>query len=281
MPTRPREWSTAARSCGTAGMRTRRQRLLLRPRRRARPALPAAPAAPAAAREPRPVADNVQRPHAARGVRGGRRVRDAVLRPVRGPGLRAKLYLRSATYVSSRLWARYRRHEANEPPGRFSYARYYRDRRAFLEWLARHVADVPVDEDVARAASELRRARHPYRAALTVRLRPVAPPVRPSPRASTATVSVIVAFRDAAAPRAGDRGVEAQEHDRFELILFDDGSTDASTGIARAAAELTPNGSATSSIRATRTSARAARAMPASGPRAATTWFSSTPTISC
>jgi glycosyltransferase involved in cell wall biosynthesis len=154
----------------------------------------------------------------------------------------AKLYLRSATYVSSRLWARYRRHEANEPTGRFSYARYYRDRRAFLEWLARHLADVPVDEDVAAVlASELRRARHPYRAALAARMRPVAPPVQPSPRGSTANVSVIVAFRDAG-PHLTQAiaSVEAQEHDRFELILVDDGSTDASTGTARAAAERNP-----------------------------------------
>jgi glycosyltransferase involved in cell wall biosynthesis len=58
------------------------QRLLLRPRRHARPTLPAARAATAAAREPRPVPDDVQRPRAPRGVRGGGRVRDAVLRPL-------------------------------------------------------------------------------------------------------------------------------------------------------------------------------------------------------
>jgi glycosyltransferase involved in cell wall biosynthesis len=155
----------------------------------------------------------------------------------------AKLYLRSATYVSSRFWARYRRHEANEPHGRFSYARYYRERRAFLEWLAGHVADVPVDEDVAAVlTSELRRARHPYRAALAARLRPTAPPVQPGPRASAATVSVIVAFRDGGSHlEQAIASVEAQEHDRFELILVDDGSTDASTGVARAAAERDPD----------------------------------------
>ena len=65
--------------------------------------------------------------------------------------------------------------------------------------------------------------------------------LEPSPRASTATVSVIVAFRDAGAHLAqAIASVEAQEHDRFELILVDDGSTDASTGIARAAAERDP-----------------------------------------
>ena len=53
----------------------------------------------------------------------------------------AKLYLSSATYVSSRFWARYRRHETNEPRRRFSYARYYRERRAFLEWLAENLGD--------------------------------------------------------------------------------------------------------------------------------------------
>jgi glycosyltransferase involved in cell wall biosynthesis len=154
----------------------------------------------------------------------------------------AKLYLRSATYVSSRLWARYRRHEANEPRGRFSYARYYRERRTFLDWLAGHVADVSVDEEVAAAlASELRRARHPYRAAIAARLRPASPPVAPSPRASAATVSVIVAFRDAGQHlEQAIASVEAQEHERLELILVDDGSTDASTRIARAAAERDP-----------------------------------------
>ena len=157
----------------------------------------------------------------------------------------AKLYLRSATYVSSRYWARYRRHEANEasePLRRFSYAHYYRERRAFLEWLARYFADAPIDADSAAVlASELWRARNPYRAALAARLRPAAPRVEPSPRASAGTVSVIVCFRD-----AGDHlaetiaSVEAQEHDRFELILVDDGSTDSSTQIARTAALRDP-----------------------------------------
>ncbi len=154
----------------------------------------------------------------------------------------AKLYLRSATYVSSRFWARYRRHEANEPRMRFSYARYYRERRAFLEWLAEHLADLPVDEAVAAVlASELRRAQHPYRAALGARLRPVSPQVRRSPPASAATVSVITPFRDAGSYLEQTiASVEAQEHDRFELILVDDGSTDASTGVARAAAARDP-----------------------------------------
>ena len=154
----------------------------------------------------------------------------------------AKLYLRSATYVSSRFWARYRRHEANEPRERFSYTRYYRERRAFLEWLAGHLADLPVDDAVAAVlASELRRAQHPYRAALAARLRPAAPQVRRSPRASAATVSVIVAFRDAGSHLEQTiASVEAQEHDRFELILVDDGSTDASTDVARAAAARDP-----------------------------------------
>jgi glycosyltransferase involved in cell wall biosynthesis len=154
----------------------------------------------------------------------------------------AKLYVRSATYVSSRFWARYRRHQANEPRARFSYARYYRERRAFLEWLAEHLADLPVDEAVAAVlASELRRAQHPYRAALAARLRRGAPQVRRSPRTSAATVSVIVPFRDAGSHLEQTiASVEAQEHDRFELILVDDGSTDASTGVARAAAARDP-----------------------------------------
>src|SRR5919108_312238 len=103
-------------------------------------------------------------------------------------------------------------------------------------------ADVSVDEEVAAAlASELRRARHPYRAAIAARLRPASPPVAPSPRASAATVSVIVAFRDAGQHlEQAIASVEAQEHERLELILVDDGSTDASTRIARAAAERDP-----------------------------------------
>jgi GT2 family glycosyltransferase len=101
---------------------------------------------------------------------------------------------------------------------------------------------VPVDEDVAAVlASELRRAQHPYRAALAARVRPVAPPIRPSPRASAATVSVIVAFHDAGLHlEQAIASVEAQEHDRFELILIDDGSTDSSTQIARVAAARDP-----------------------------------------
>src|SRR4029453_17874828 len=79
----------------------------------------------------------------------------------------AKLYLDSATYVSSRYWARYRRHETNEPRRRFSYARYYRERRAFLEWLAEHLGDAPVHGEVGmKLAAELARGRHPPRAAL-------------------------------------------------------------------------------------------------------------------
>jgi GT2 family glycosyltransferase len=154
----------------------------------------------------------------------------------------AKLYLRSATYVSSRLWALYQRHEAHEPPSRFSYTGYYRERRAFLEWLARHVAGVPLDEDVAAVlAAELGRARHPYRAALAARLRPAAPAVQLSPRPSEASASVIVAFRDAGSHlEQAIESVEAQDHERFELILVDDGSTDSSTRMAQAAAAREP-----------------------------------------
>ena len=125
---------------------------------------------------------------------------------------------------------------------RFSYAHYYRERRAFLEWLARYFADAPIDADSAAVlASELWRAQHPYRAALVARLRPAAPRVEPSSRASARTVSVIVCFRDAGGHLAeAIASVEAQEHDRFELILVDDGSTDSSTQIARTAALRDP-----------------------------------------
>jgi glycosyltransferase involved in cell wall biosynthesis len=154
----------------------------------------------------------------------------------------AKLYLSSATYVSSRYWARYRRHEANEAQQRFSYVRYYRERRAFLEWLAEHLGDAPVNAEVgAMVAAELARARHPRRAALTARLRPDPPLSQPSACSSAATVSVIIAFRDAEAHlEQAIASVEAQEHERFELILVDDGSTDSSTQIAQAAASRDP-----------------------------------------
>jgi glycosyltransferase involved in cell wall biosynthesis len=154
----------------------------------------------------------------------------------------AKLYLHSATYVSSRFWARYRRHEANEPRGRFSYARYYRDRRSFLEWLAGYLGDAPVNGEVrAMLAAELARARHPYRAALAARLRPAAPAVELSARSSAATVSVIVCFRDAGPHlEQAIASVEKQQHERWELILVDDGSTDASTTVARSAAARDP-----------------------------------------
>jgi glycosyltransferase involved in cell wall biosynthesis len=153
----------------------------------------------------------------------------------------AKLYVNSATYVSSRYWARYRRHQTNEPR-RFSYARYYRERRAFLEWLAENLGDAPVNGEVgAMLAAELAQARHPHRAALAARLRPTAPLVELAARRSTATVSVIVCFRDADAHlEQAIASVDDQEHERWELILVDDGSTDSSTALARAAAARDP-----------------------------------------
>jgi glycosyltransferase involved in cell wall biosynthesis len=101
----------------------------------------------------------------------------------------AKLYLRSPTYVSNRFWARYRRHETNEPQRRFSYARYYGERRAFLEWLAKYLADVHLETELASVlTAELERARHPYRAALEARLRAAAPAVARIRPSSEATV---------------------------------------------------------------------------------------------
>jgi glycosyltransferase involved in cell wall biosynthesis len=154
----------------------------------------------------------------------------------------AKLYVNSATYVSSRYWARYRRHKTNERRRRFSYARYYRERRAFLDWLAENLGDAPVNGGVgAMLAAELAQARHPHRAALAARLRPTAPLVELAARRSTATVSVIVCFRDADAHlEQAIASVDDQEHERWELILVDDGSTDSSTALARAAATRDP-----------------------------------------
>jgi glycosyltransferase involved in cell wall biosynthesis len=154
----------------------------------------------------------------------------------------AKLYIRSATYVSSRCWARYRRYPTDEAHQRFSYVRYYRERREFLEWLAGYLGEAQAKGAVgAMLAAELWRARHPFRATLATRLRPVTRPVQPSRRASATTVSVIVAFRDAGSHlEQAITSVERQDHDRFELILVDDGSTDASTDIAQAAAARDP-----------------------------------------
>ena len=164
------------------------QRPLLRPRRRARSPLPAAQAAAAAAREPRPVPDDVQRPRAPLGVRGGGRVRDAVLRPVRGPDL-----LREAVPALGDL--RLEPVLGALPPPRGERAARALLLRALPPRAARvprvaggALADLPVDEAVAAVlASELRRAQHPYRAALAARLRPArrrpagarAPPRRP------------------------------------------------------------------------------------------------------
>ena len=223
-PIRPPGWSMAARRCGAAG-RTRRA------------------ATPSTTSASRPIASTRRSSccHSSSRTASSRRRRathSCAARPTRrraGPRRRSpawirtsllrELYPRSATYVSSRSWARYRRHEGNEPRERFSYARYYRERRAFLEWLAEHLADGPVDEAVAAVlTSELRRR--------STRIAPrsrhdcglLAPQVRRSAHASTATVSVIVPFLDAGSHLEQTiASVEAQEHDRFELILVDDG----------------------------------------------------------
>jgi glycosyltransferase involved in cell wall biosynthesis len=154
----------------------------------------------------------------------------------------AKIYVHAPTYVSSRYWARYRRHEANEPRRRFSYARYYRERCAFLEWLADYLGETPVNSAVgAVLAAELARARRPYRAALTMRMRLASAPGEPEMRRSTTTVSVIVCFRDAEAHlEQAIASVEEQAHEHWELILVDDGSTDASSVVARSAAARNP-----------------------------------------
>ena len=83
----------------------------------------------------------------------------------------AKLLLAAPTFVSSRYWARYRQHPGNARANGFSYVRYYRERRRFLEWLESHVSERSTAPGVAAAVgSELRRAQHPLRAALAARL---------------------------------------------------------------------------------------------------------------
>jgi GT2 family glycosyltransferase len=82
----------------------------------------------------------------------------------------AKLHLQHPTFVAGACWARYRQHAGNSER-RFSYARYYRRRRPFLEWLATYLAAAAADDELAAiVADELRRARRPRRAAVAARM---------------------------------------------------------------------------------------------------------------
>jgi hypothetical protein len=259
------------------------QRLLLRPRRRARPALPAAPAAAVAAREPRPVPDDVQRPNAPQGVRGGGRVRDAVLRPVRGPGL-----LCEAVPAIGDL--RLEPDLGTLPPPRGERAAQALLVRPLLPRAAR----IPRVAGGARRGRARRRGRRhgagvgaPAGAASVSRRRggTTAPG-----RATGSTQSARLRgdrLSDRRLPttpaRTSSRRSRASRRRSTTASSWSSSTTGRPTRalLPGHPPHATPSGSATSTIRATRTSARAARAMPASGPRAATTSSSSTRTISC
>jgi len=85
----------------------------------------------------------------------------------------AKLYLRFPTYVSGKVWARYRQHAGNSDQP-FSRAGYYRERRRLLEFVhgIADTAPVALDANTRRViARELWRARHPRLAALRMAFR--------------------------------------------------------------------------------------------------------------
>ena len=155
------------------------QRLLLRPRRRARPALPVPRLLPQLLenRVQSPTPCNALIRREAYEKAGGF---EESPRPLRRPGLReavpavGDLRLEPATGPATAGTRRTSR------AGRFSYAHYYRERRAFLEWL-RGISPTPRSTPrCARARVGAWRARHPYRAALAARLRPAAPRVEPA-----------------------------------------------------------------------------------------------------
>jgi glycosyltransferase involved in cell wall biosynthesis len=85
----------------------------------------------------------------------------------------SKLYLQHATWVAGACWARYRQHPRSASAAaarvRFPTVDYYRRRRPFMEWFSRHAVDVAPDV-ASVAARELARARHPYLAALELRV---------------------------------------------------------------------------------------------------------------
>lgn len=74
--------------------------------------------------------------------------------------LLVKLYLETATYVSSSNWDRYRRHPNSMTYG-MSEQDYHAVRREFLRWFGNYLDTQGVDDKVVRRALE--RARWPYR----------------------------------------------------------------------------------------------------------------------
>lgn len=75
----------------------------------------------------------------------------------------AKVHLGCTTYVSTKTWARYRQHR-EKLARKFSYAKYYRDRRQFLAWLAdysRSHGRYLTEDDHRLIAAELRRTQYP------------------------------------------------------------------------------------------------------------------------
>ena len=158
---RKQGWSTAARRYGTAGIRTPRAAIT---------ALTSASSPIASTRlcgscrncsRMGPDANHVQRSDSSCRLRGSRWVRGGFPRAVRGSGLLRQAVCELGDIRLEWLWALYRQHDANETK-RFSYVRYYRERRAFLEWLAEYLGDAQVNGEVrscSRQSSAMRAIR--------------------------------------------------------------------------------------------------------------------------
>jgi glycosyltransferase involved in cell wall biosynthesis len=73
-----------------------------------------------------------------------------------------KFYLRSAIYVSSRVWSDYRLHDRSCMATLIREGGYHEARSHFLNWLERYLIDRPEYQDTAVMAA-LRRALLPYR----------------------------------------------------------------------------------------------------------------------
>jgi glycosyltransferase involved in cell wall biosynthesis len=171
----------------------------------------------------------------------------------------AKVLLSTRTYVSGRCWARYRQHPHSESARFESRVGYHAGRLPYLRWLDAYMRETrATDLQTWRALErELLAARRPR---LSGAGRPVAQGLAgvraqarrrvaarrsrsPAPSAADAgaarpgpapLVSVVTIFLDAEHFLADAvESVLAQTHEEWELLLVDDGSTDASADIAR------------------------------------------------